>query len=70
MSKKKDSYFEIDVNILKSLKLFESIDADFNELGFSIIYTRVPGGLIRLVINTEAINQIFIPLQPSWFILT
>ena len=60
MSKKKDSYFEIDVNILKSLKLFESIDADFNELGFSIIYTRVPGGLIRLVINTEAINQIFI----------
>jgi len=70
MSKKKDSYFEIDVNILKSLKLFESIDADFNELGFSIIYTRVPGGLIRLVINTEAINQIFIPLQPSWFTLT
>lgn len=67
---KKDIYNEIDINKLKSLKLFESVDGNFNEIGFSIVYTRIPGGLVRLVINTEAIDQLFIPLNASWFNLS
>ena len=68
-SKELNKYIDIDITNLKKLKLFESIDSNWNELGFQIIYTRVPGGLIRLVINTEAIDQIFIPVSPQWFMI-
>lgn len=60
-------YSDISINTLKKLNLFDSVDGEWNELGFRVIYTRVPGGLIRLVINTEAMDQIFIALPPQWF---
>ena len=62
-------YKEIDEYKLKSLKLFESVDGNYNELGFAINYTRVPGGLIRLTINNAGIDQLFIPLPATYFVL-
>lgn len=53
---------EININELKQLALFESIDGQFNELGFSVSYLRVPNGVIRTVINNTSLHQIFIPL--------
>lgn len=67
--KNKQVYLEIDPNLLKKLSLFESIDGNFNELGYNITYLRVPGGLIRTVVNTEAIDQLFIALPNSYFIV-
>lgn len=67
--KKKNSKLELDMELLKGLKLFESVDGSFNELGYNVSYLRVPGGLIRTVINTEAIDQLFIPLPNSYFVL-
>lgn len=70
MFKSKNTVFtEIDINLLKKLKLFESADGIYNNLGYSVTYLRVPGGLIRTVINTEAIDQLFISLNNSWFIV-
>ena len=66
--KKTKIYTEIDENKLKKLKLFESVDGNFNELGFNVLYTRIPGGIIRTVLNPESIDQLFIPLQNSYFI--
>lgn len=66
--KKTKIYIEIDENKLKKLKLFESVDGNFNELGFNVSYTRIPGGIIRTVLNPESIDQLFIPLQNSYFI--
>ncbi len=69
-SKKTPSiYTEIDERSLKSLKLYESVDANYNDLGFAINYTRVPGGIIRLVINNAGIDQMFIPLPATYFVL-
>jgi len=53
---------EININEVKQLALFESMDGQFNELGFSVSYLRVPGGVIRTVINNTSLHQIFIPL--------
>lgn len=66
--KKKPINIEIDETLLKSLKLFESIDGNFNDLGYYISYTRIPGGLIRTIGNTEAVDQLFIPLPASYFV--
>ncbi|MGN1392607.1 MAG: hypothetical protein ACI4V7_00975 [Succinivibrionaceae bacterium] len=66
--KKTKIYTEIDEDKLKKLKLFESVDGNFNELGFNVLYTRIPGGIIRTVLNPESIDQLFIPLQNSYFI--
>lgn len=66
--KKTKIYTEIDEDKLKKLKLFESVDGNFNELGFNVSYTRIPGGIIRTVLNPESIDQLFIPLQNSYFI--
>lgn len=60
--KKQKSKSEININELKQLALFESIDGQFNELGFSVSYLRVPNGVIRTVINNTSLHQIFIPL--------
>lgn len=69
-SKKMPSiYTEIDERAIKSLKLYESVDGNYNDLGFAINYTRVPGGVIRLVINNAGIDQIFIPLPATYFVL-
>lgn len=68
-NKERPAYTEIDEASLKKLHLFESIDANFNELGYAISYTRIPGGLIRTVITPEALDQLFIPLPASYFIL-
>lgn len=68
-NKEKPIYKEIDETFLKKLHLFESIDGNYNELGFEIIYTRIPGGLIRTIITPEALDQLFIPLPASYFIL-
>ena len=67
--KKKKVYLEIDPDSLKKLSLFESIDGNFNELGYNVTYLRIPGGLIRTVVNTEAIDQLFIALPNSYFTL-
>ena len=66
--KKKPINIEIDETLLKSLKLFESIDGNFNDLGYYVSYTRIPGGLIRTIGNTEAVDQLFIPLPASYFV--
>lgn len=58
---------EIEEEKLKALKLYESVDGNYNELGFGVTYTRVHGGIIRTVINTESLSQIFIPLQNVYF---
>lgn len=68
-NKERPAYTEIDEASLKKLHLFESIDANFNELGYAISYTRIPGGLIRTAITPEALDQLFIPLPASYFIL-
>lgn len=67
--KNKSNRVELNIDLLKGLKIFESIDGNFNELGYNVTYLRVPGGLIRTVINTEAIDQLFIPLPNSYFTL-
>lgn len=67
--KSKKIYLEIDPDSLKKLSLFESIDGNFNELGYNVTYLRIPGGLIRTVVNTEAIDQLFIALPNSYFTL-
>ena len=67
--KKFNNYKEIDEISLKNLKLFESIDGNFNEFGYNITYTRIPNGLIRTVIMPESIDQLFIPLSASYFII-
>lgn len=48
---------------IKELKLFESVDAEYCTLGYSVCYTRVPGGLVRTTVNNEAMSQVFIPLS-------
>ena len=48
---------------IKELKLFESVDAEYCTLGYSVCYTRVPGGLVRTIVNNEAMSQVFIPLS-------
>ena len=68
-NKKSPIYQEIDENLLKSLKLYESVDGNYNDLGFAVNYTRIPGGLIRLVINNAGIDQMFIPLPAFSFVL-
>ena len=65
--KTKKIHLEIDQGNLKKLSLFESVDGNSNELGYNVTYLRIPGGLIRTVINTEAIDQLFIPLPNSYF---
>ena len=50
-NKKAPIYKEIDEESLKALKMYESVDGNYNDLGFAINYTRIPGGLIRIVIN-------------------
>lgn len=67
--KAKKIYIDIDENKLKSLKLFESADGNFNDLGYYITYTRIPGGVIRTIGNTEALDQMFIPLPASFFVI-
>lgn len=67
--KEPESYKEIDEASLKKLHLFESVNGNFNELGYSINYTRIPNGLIRTIITPEALDQLFIPLPASYFIV-
>jgi hypothetical protein len=62
-------YKEIEEIELKKLNLFESIDGNFNEFGYNITYTRIPNGLIRTIIMPESIDQLFIPLPASYFVL-
>ena len=66
--KKKNVLKEIEIKDLKDLNFFESVEGKFNELGYNVSYLRVPGGVIRTVVNTEAIDQIFIELPNSFFI--
>lgn len=65
--KKQKAILEIDTTKLKQLKLFEKIDAEYNDFGHSVYYIRVPGGVIRCVLNTVGIDQHFIPLPNSFF---
>lgn len=67
MFSKKDIYKELDESKLKTLKRFEYLICDSNEVGCSICYLRVPGGLIRTVSTPESVNQVFIPVNISYF---
>jgi len=67
--KKREHYKEIEETNLKNLNLFESVDANFNEFGYNITYTRVPNGLIRTIITPESIDQLLITLPASYFII-
>jgi hypothetical protein len=68
MFKKKDNVFqEVDESKLRSLRRFEYLVCDCNEVGCSICYLRVPGGLIRTISTPESVNQLFIPLNISFF---
>jgi hypothetical protein len=68
MAKKKKNIFkEVEETKLKQLKKFEYLICDYNEVGCSICYLRVPGGLIRTVSTPESVNQLFIPLNISFF---
>ena len=69
-SKQKQNIFDREIEELniKSLKLFESVDATYNTLGFSVTYTRVPNGMIRTTVNSESMSQVFIPIDNSYFI--
>lgn len=68
MFKKKDSVFkEVDEQKLKNLKRFEYFLCDSNEVGCSICYLRVPGGIVRTVSTPESVSQLFIPLNVSFF---
>ena len=58
---------EIEEEKLKTLKLYESIDGNYNDLGFAVSSTRVHGGIIRTIINTESMSQSFIPLSNVYF---
>jgi len=68
MFKKKEKTFkEVDESKLKNLKRFEYLICDLNEVGCSICYLRVPGGLIRTISTPESVNQLFIPVNVSFF---
>ena len=69
MFRKKKQYLEIDPAKLKKLRLFESVDANYNTLGFSISYTRVPTGIIRTTVNNTSISQQLIILPSSYFVV-
>ena len=69
MFRKKKQHLEISESKLKSLKMFESVDAEYCTLGFSINYTRVPTGVIRTLINNTSISQQLIPLPASYFVI-
>lgn len=68
-NKKNKKYIEINEKDLKALSLFESVDGNYNSLGFNITFTRVPGGIIRTIVNTEGLDQLFIPVPNNYFIL-
>lgn len=65
--KKARVYKEIDENKLKGLKYFEYVVCDTNEVGCSITYLRVPGGIIRTIATPESVDQLFISLNASFF---
>lgn len=67
MFSKKDIYKELDESKLKTLKRFEYLICDSNEVGCSVCYLRVPGGLIRTISTPESVNQVFIPVNISYF---
>ena len=67
-SKKETITPEISELKIKELKLFDSVDADYCTLGYSVCYTRVPCGLIRTTVNSESMSQVFIPLPNNYFI--
>lgn len=68
MFKRKNEIFkEIDESQVKNLKRFEYILCNSNEVGCSISYLRVPGGIIRTISTPESVNQVFIPLNISFF---
>jgi hypothetical protein len=68
MAKRKKNIFkEVEETELKQLKKFEYLICEYNEVGCSICYLRIPGGLIRTVSTPESVNQLFIPLNISFF---
>jgi len=67
-SKKQIVTSEISELKIKELKLFDSVDAEYCTLGYAVCYTRVPGGLVRTIINSESMSQVFIPLENNYFV--
>lgn len=67
--KKNKKILEINELALKSLALFEKVHGEYDPSGYEIEYTRIPGGLIRTISTPEALDQLFIPLPASYFIV-
>ena len=60
---------EIEEKKIKKLNLLETVSGKFNtDLGYSVSYTRIYGGLIRTTVTPEGISQLFIPLPASFFV--
>ena len=70
MSKKIKKIQEIDEKTLKSLDLYEKAFGEYDPTGYEIEYTRIPGGLIRTISTPEALDQLFIPLPASYFVIS
>lgn len=66
-NKKTEIFKEVDETDLRNLKRFQYLICDLNEVGCSISYLRVPGGLIRTISTPESVNQLFIPTNTSFF---
>lgn len=64
---KTKAFKEADEQEIKNLKRFEYIICDSNEVGCSICYLRVPGGIVRTISTPESVDQLFIPLNISFF---
>lgn len=64
---KTKTFKEADEQEIKNLKRFEYIICDSNEVGCSICYLRVPGGIVRTISTPESVDQLFIPLNISFF---
>lgn len=70
MVKKVKKIQEIDEKVLKSLKLYEKAYGEYDPTGYEVEYTRIPGGLIRTISTPEALDQLFIPLAASYFVVS
>lgn len=70
MSKKVKKIQEVDEKALKTLKLYEKTYGEYDPAGYEVEYTRIPGGLVRTISTPEALDQLFIPLPASYFVVS
>lgn len=59
---------ELEKSNFKGLSLFETIYGKYNELGYTVSYTRVPDGIIRTLSNNTTVSQVFINVNDEFFV--